>query len=129
MVVPAFMAKAPPTPLGGTLADGKWALTDYTVFTGPAGMPIPIGDLNWVSMVWMIDGTEIDEAVASQSEDQPDTPRATTYAVAVSGTSLVLNAVCPCSGSGQTPFTATDSELQLFVPTQGATVGLTLTKQ
>jgi len=130
MVTPKFVASTPPTATGGPLADGKWALTAYTVFIGPRGQPIELGGLDWASSVWMITGANPEEVTGSQSEGEPDTPRTATYAISVSGTKLNVESVCPCEGARSIPFTATASELDLYeLVAAGATVDLTLTKQ
>ena len=101
MVTPEQVAAAPPAALGGTLVDGKWALAAYTVFTGPGGQALSLGDLDCTGGVLMISGTTIESATGSNSEGQPDTPRTDTETVTVSGTSLSVQATCPCASPSE----------------------------
>jgi hypothetical protein len=132
MVTPKFVGSLPPTAMGGPVADGKWMQTAYTVFTGPGGQPIQLGDLDWVSSVWMITaaGARLEEVTGSQSEGEPDSPRTDTFAISVNGTSLNFEGVCPCEAVASIPFTATANELDLYeLVAVGVTVDLTFTKQ
>jgi hypothetical protein len=95
----------PPTPQGGTIVDGTYAMTDASIYTGPNG---PSGPSGMSQTTIQITGSTIQVA----SNGQPTTR---TVTLATSGTSLTATDTCPDSKVTQGSYTATSTTLLIFL--------------
>jgi hypothetical protein len=129
-VVPQNQPTAPPAPLGGTITDGRYALTTYNLFIGPDGQAINLGDF-WVADVVVVAGTTIQSIEGYRMEGLDHLPgTARTYSFAASGATLSVTETCPMPAEARSiDFTATASEYRWYVPAPGAIAELTYTKQ
>jgi hypothetical protein len=100
------VASDPPVPLGGTIADGMYAMTDVTIYTGPHGRAGSTGNAQTTIQVT---GSTIQ--VASSG-----TPSTRTVALATSGTAFTSTDTCPDTQVMQGTYTATATTLLIFLP-------------
>jgi hypothetical protein len=118
------VAMAPPTLLGGTVVDGTYFLTDYSIFTGPQGATGPMGT---VQTTLQITGSTL-QVVNS------DSPPTRTVTLMTSGTGFTAKTSCP-SGLGDILGTYTATATSFVVQLGGnadagtPTVQETFTKQ
>jgi hypothetical protein len=127
MVTPQFVATAAPAPLGGSITDGKWALTAYTVYGADGGASLP---LQWATGIVTISGMTMQLVSASRSEDIDHKDQSSTEIVtSAAGTTLTLMETCPTQGSKSTEFTGTPTELRWYFSSPGIEVVETLTKR
>jgi hypothetical protein len=100
------VAMAPPAPQGGTLVDGTYFLTDYTIFTGPQGAT---GSTGTSQTTLQITGNTLQVA-------DKGSPPTRTVMLTTSGTGFTAKTSCP-SGlgdiSGSYTATATSLVVQL----------------
>ena len=129
-VVPQSQPTAPPAPLGGTISDGRYALTKYNLFVGSDGQAILLGDF-WAATVFVVSGTTIQSIEGYRMEGLEHLPgTARSYSFTASGTTLSIADTCPIPTDARSiEFTASASELRWYVPSTGATAELTYTKQ
>jgi hypothetical protein len=118
------IAADPPTPVGGTIADGRYWQTAASIYTGPSG---PAGKSGTSQLTALIQG----QTVQLVSDGQP-MRRTVTLTTADAG--FTSTDTCPEPQSSQGGYTATATTFSIFLPggTDDAgprTVVLTLTKQ
>jgi hypothetical protein len=108
MLTVMYVASAPPTPLGGAVVDGTYALTDATIYTGVGG---PTGVVTTTRSTVQITG------VTTQivTDDASGEHRATAMLV-TSGTTLTATDTCPDSVVHQGSFTATATTIVAILP-------------
>jgi hypothetical protein len=129
-VTPEFVGGTAPAPVGGTLGDGKWTLTAYTVYSGDGGI---IGTPEWVRSSVRITGDKFDivSAYRSESFDHKDEYESDTFVT--QGLTLTLTGVCPgpvIGAKGSAPYSASATEFKLYsVAFVGITVEETFTKR
>jgi hypothetical protein len=120
---------SPAAVTGGTVADGTYDLTSYTIYgAGSVGGGFVANQATSVTLV--IAGTSWNQVQVFDIENTTSTV-STNWAAAVSGTSAItLTPSCP-QGAPATNATyeATDSALQLIYSTGGFTVSETFAKQ
>ncbi len=109
-----------PTPAGGTVADGTFALQTYQVYVGSGGTPGPTGRSLAQTLVI---GSGTIQSVTSTSLTDPGTRQTWSYSVqGTSGTQMAWIATCAPVGTSATQvydFTATTSQLTLYNTTTG----------
>jgi hypothetical protein len=118
------VASAPPAAQGGTFADGTYAMTDFTIFTGTGGATGPSGT---TQTTLQISGDTFQ--VVSDS-----TPSTRTVSVVVSGSSVTATDTCPDATLFQETFTTTATTFVVYISDgstdAGArTIAETFTKQ
>ncbi len=96
-----------PTPMGGTIADGTYALTDATVYTGPGG---PSGGLGQARVTIQIQGT----TVQIVDDGNPSQSKRSTATLTTMGTSFTAIDSCPDSKAAVGSYTATSTSLLIF---------------
>ena len=102
----------PPTSLGGTVVDGDYDLSAYTVYVGPAGVAGPTGITAKATI--RISGSNIDEILEVGGTGKTTTKTATRSAFSASGATFAETQLCPSTGAArQLQFTATDPILTL----------------
>jgi hypothetical protein len=102
------IAAAAPTPAGGTIADGTYALTALNKYTGAGGSTSPVAGNARVLIT--ITGNTMQQAGTMNNG-----PVMTyTTVIATSGTTLTLTDVCPGSATSTRQFTATAAELHAY---------------
>jgi hypothetical protein len=129
-VVPQVQPTAPPAPLGGTITDGRYVLTKYTLFIGPDGQAMLPEDF-WAADVFVVAGTTIQSIEGNRMEGVDHLPGiARTYSIVATGTTLSVAQTCPTpTDATSIEFTANASEFRWYVPAAGATTEMTHTKQ
>ncbi|MEP7051488.1 MAG: hypothetical protein ABJB12_14100 [Pseudomonadota bacterium] len=129
-VVPVHQPTAPPAALGGTISDGRYFQTGYTLFDGPNGQSTNLGDF-WSSAVMLVaNGTmqSIEGYRMEGLEHLPGTAR--TYTFVASGPTLSVTETCPKpQPAAMISFTATPAEFRYYVPAPGTVTELIFTKQ
>jgi hypothetical protein len=118
------IAADPPTPQGGTIADGTYWATSVSIYTGPSG---PTGKTGTLQATAVIQG----DTVQMVSSGQP--MRRTIRLTAVDGGFTSVD-TCPESQMSQGGYTATPTTLTIFLPGGTDDAGLrtvveTLTRQ
>jgi len=109
-----------PTPTGGTVVDGKYALTKVEVYPGSAATSVKH------KLTFEQTGTTVQ--VVGETTGTPI--RRETWTVAPSGTSFTATVTCPSNGwTASFGYSATATEFKQFI-TSGATTQVgTFTKQ
>lgn len=102
-------AANPPNPMGGIIADGTYALTDATVYTGPGG---PTGGLGQARVTLQIQGT----TVQIVDDGDPNRSKRSTATLTTMGTSLIAIDTCPDSKATVGSYTASSTTLLIFQP-------------
>lgn len=95
----------PPTPQGGTMADGTYAMTAAAIYTGPGGTSGPSGTSQTTIQVA---GTTIQIV----SDGQPPTR---TVTLATSGTSFTATDTCPDAKVTHGSYSATPTTILIFL--------------
>jgi len=95
----------PPTPQGGTIVDGTYAMTDASIYTGPNG---PSGPSGMSQTTIQISGNTIQVVSSGQ-------PPTRTVTLATSGTSLTATDTCPDAKVNHGSYTATPTTLLIFL--------------
>lgn len=96
----------PPTPQGGTMADGTYALTNATIYTGPNGPSGPSGTSQ--TTIQITSGT-----IQIVESSQPPTR---TVTIATSGTSFTATDTCPdATKVTHGSYTATPASILIFL--------------
>jgi hypothetical protein len=118
------VASDPPTAQGGTFADGTYAMTDVTIYTGTQG---PTGPSGTSKTTIQISGDTFQVV-------NDGTPGTRTVSAVVSGTSVTATDTCPDSTVFDETFTATTTSFVVYLDggtdDAGArTVAETFTKQ
>jgi hypothetical protein len=107
-VAPTAAAETPPSPSGGAVSDGTYALTALKVFTT---QPIPA--MGTASGIFQIMGSTLQAVQILNGQEKH-----TTSTVAISGTSFTLTDTCPAPSSPTSyPFTATSTDLFVYAST------------
>ena len=102
----------PPTSLGGTVIDGDYDLSSYSVYVGVAGVAGPTGITAKATI--RISGSNIDEIMELGGTGKTTTTTASRSAFSASGATFAETQLCPSTGAGrQLQFTATDPVLTL----------------
>lgn len=99
------VSQNPPTPQGGTMADGTYAMTAATIYTGPNG---PSGPSGMSQTTIQVTGSTIQIV----SNGQPPTR---TVTLATSGTSFTATDTCPDSKVTHGSYTATATSILIFL--------------
>jgi hypothetical protein len=116
------VAAAAPTPAGGMIADGTYALTALTEYTGPGGAT---GNLAMSgSVVMAIAGTTMQQAGQLNGQENRYTTTITT-----SGTMITTMDTCPASASATHLYTATPTALRIYDTNSGLTLEQTYTRR
>jgi hypothetical protein len=101
------VAAAVPTPTGGTIANGTYALTALTAYTGVGG---PTGNLALTaSEVQTISGTTMQQEGTINGKES----RYTTM-ISTSGTTISTSDTCPSPSMATHGYTATATELRIY---------------
>lgn len=109
------IATAAPTPAGGTIADGMYALTALTAYTGVGGQT---GNLALMaSEVQTISGTTMQQDGTINGQES----RYTTT-ISTSGTTLSTSDTCPSPSTATHGYTATATELRIYDNMTGYTL-------
>jgi hypothetical protein len=107
MVTATEVAAAAPTPAGGKILDGTYALTTLTAYTGVGGKT---GNLALTaSEVQTISGTTLQEDGKINGQES----RYTTT-ISTSGTTLSTSDTCPMPSTATHAFTATATNLRIY---------------
>jgi hypothetical protein len=102
----------PPTALGGTVVDGDYDLSAYTVYVGVSGVAGPTG-ITAKSTI-RISGGKIDQVLELGGTGKTTTTTASRSAFSASGATFAETELCPSTGAGrQLQFTAADPILTL----------------
>lgn len=102
----------PPVATGGTIVDGTYDLTEYSVYVGTAGSPGPTGIT--AKETARIAGGKIDEIREIGGTGKTTTVTTTSSVYSVTGATFAETDVCPTGGGGrQLQFTANDPQLIL----------------
>jgi hypothetical protein len=102
----------PPTSTGGTVVDGTYDLSAYTVYVGTSGVAGPTGITAKASI--RIGAGKIDEVLELGGTGKTTTTTATRSGYAASGATFAETQLCPATGAGaQLQFTASDTLLVL----------------
>jgi hypothetical protein len=99
-------AQDPPTPLGGTIADGTYWMTEAAIYTGPDG---PSGTNGTSQTTIQITGDTIQVVSAGD-------PPTRTVTIATSGTSYTSTDTCPDTTVIQGSYTATATTFVVQLP-------------
>ncbi len=101
---------------GGTIPGGIFWLTSLSLYTGPAGATGPTGTTRRETLeFWPAKNTA--EVVVQSSGSTTSTHL--DFSTAVSGTSLSLTGTCPVSAPVTASYTATDTTVTLWIPSNG----------
>lgn len=109
----------PPPPLGGTIAPGKYILSEMNAYVGEETVPGGPGP-GLTGVVGrgtiVINGTTMRVLRSRSGGDAGAVSEEGSYAFEVKGTSVDRKKSCPSSGAeGEIPFTATTGSFALFV--------------
>jgi hypothetical protein len=116
------IADDPPNPAGGTIADGTYFVTEWTVFTGKTGFASGLGTARAVIRI-----TNNGTRIAAHGDDSTGTVHAR---VTTSGSDLALTYTCNTGGDAPAHYTATANTFTVFYPPKdGSTVVTTFTRQ
>jgi hypothetical protein len=114
------VAEAAPSPMGGTIADGMYALTAMTAYAGPGGST---GDLGiTASVVMTIAGATMQQAGQINGQEKRYTSTFTT-----SGTTVMTMDTCPAPNTDTHSYTATSTALTVIDTASGYTLAQTYT--
>jgi hypothetical protein len=102
----------PPTSTGGTIVDGDYDLTVYSVFVGAGGVSGPTG-ITAKASIRLASG-KIDEVLELGGTGKTVTTTATRSTFSASGATFAETQLCPMNGAGsQLQYTANDTILTL----------------
>ncbi len=120
------MAADPPTPMGGTIADGTYVLTSGTLYTGAdGGATGPLGLT--LKQTWRISGSAYSHVDFNQMMGR-ETRQGGTL-MTVSAISLHLVQACPDADFASYEFSATPTTFTLYSLDASGTLALVLTRQ
>jgi hypothetical protein len=106
----------PPVATGGTVVDGVYDLTDYTVYVGAGGVGGPTGITAKATI--RISGDKLDEVIELGGTGKTATTKRSSSAYSASGATIAETLLCPTTGGGkQVQFTANEPLLILLDPT------------
>jgi hypothetical protein len=109
------VAAAAPAPAGGTIANGMYALTALTAYTGVGGSTGSLALM--ASEVQTISGTTMQQAGTINGQES----RYTTT-ISTSGTTLSTSDTCPSPSTATHAYTATATELRIYDSMAGYTL-------
>lgn len=116
----------PPVSTGGTLVDGTYDLTQYTVYVGVAGVAGPTGITAKATI--RIAGGKLDQHTQIGGTGKTTTETTSTSTVVATAATLAETDLCPATGGArQLQFTAADPILTITDPT--AKEAFTFTKR
>ncbi|GAC1352504.1 MAG: hypothetical protein NVSMB1_16000 [Polyangiales bacterium] len=121
-----FVDATAPAPLGGTIANGTYRLTDIAIYTGPGGATgVSPSSLQVTAK---IEGTTMN-SVSSDSSGAKEERE--TLSLKTSGTSVTLTPICSSdmAVADTADYTAKDKVLILYIKDKMLTAALTLTKE
>jgi hypothetical protein len=95
----------PPTPQGGTMVDGTYAMTDASIYTGPNG---PSGPSGMSQTTIQVTGSTIQIASSGQ-------PTTRTVTLSTIGTRFTATDTCPDTKVTQGSYTATATTILIFL--------------
>jgi hypothetical protein len=102
----------PPVATGGTIVDGTYDLTQYTVYVGASGVGGPTGITAKATI--RIAGGKIGEDIQIGGTGKTTTETTTSSVYTVTGATFAETVLCPAGGGGlQLQFTAADPILTL----------------
>jgi hypothetical protein len=105
----------PPVSTGGTIVDGTYDLTDYTVYVGISGVGGPTGITAQATI--RIGGATIDEHLQIGGATQAVTDTTTSSQFSVTGATFAETQLCPNAGAAEAlQFTFNDPILVLTDP-------------
>lgn len=114
----------PPISTGGTIVEGTYDLTDYTVYIALGGLGGPTGVT--AKSTISVTGNEI-EQITETGGNTPVKVERKVSAYSVNGSAIAMTAICPAAGvSTIRQFTASDSRLILTDQTLKETFTFTL---
>lgn len=112
-VVPVAATGALPTPMGGTIADGRWVMSAYEYYMSTV--------INPMHATYEIRGGDVQYAF--QEETMPLTTA--TFTMAIDGTQVTKTRTCPGPATQMNGFTATPTEIVFIDPARRAVWHLT----
>jgi len=102
----------PPVSSGGTVIDGTYELSIYSVYVGAGGVGGPTGITAKSNL--LVAGGRIDDVLELGGSGKTTSTTRTNSSYAITGASLASTELCPTVGGGKTrQFTATDSSVTL----------------
>jgi hypothetical protein len=110
----------PPTMTGGTIADGKYHLTSFAVYTGPDGGKVPTGSTE-------LQATLVISGGKGQFVDNQTGPSA--WTLIASNADLVIRHTCPKKYDSRVRYTATPTTFAFSFMQNGYPLVETFTKQ
>jgi hypothetical protein len=120
------VAKDPPSPAGGVIADGHYVLTGYTTYTGPGGATGTLTDTLRLAVTISGSGTKL--LVVMSADGNAD--EHTAWTQATTGNALTHTQDCPATGQvDPATFTAGPNELTWYFASGGKTEAWTLTRR
>lgn len=102
----------PPVATGGTIIDGTYELSIYSVYVGVGGVAGPTGITAKGNL--LVAGGRIDDVLELGGSGKTTSTIRTNSSYAITGATLASTELCPNVGGGKTrQFTATDSSVTL----------------
>jgi hypothetical protein len=117
-VVAMTVAETAPSPAGGTIADGTYALTAMNAYSGAGGATGDLGIM--ASAVMTISGMTMQQAGQINGQEKRYTSTFTT-----SGTTIMTMDTCPAPNTDMHSYTATPNALIVIDSESGYTLAQT----
>jgi hypothetical protein len=110
---------APPAATGGTIVDGTYILTSFSIFTGQGGSSAPTG--HWEQQEIVLSGNGPVMQSANLTDSYP-TWLHENFSFAPAGTNINVAQTCPTAGPPTAyPYSASPTFLQIFVQSNALT--------